>query len=577
MNHSWREKASPTGVAPLPSASGTSLLVKRHPHASLVGSPEAETVMFALPRAEAEAELMDRGESASIAAPTPGLTISRPEPRSSPRRTWVSRACLLAILAIQAALSLRLQNTAFEDEALYLYAGHLEVAHLLHGAALQGDFATYFSGAPVLYPVLGAMADSFGGIAAARAVSLVEMLATTAMLYGLSRRLFNERAGLCAAIVFAVAGPIIFLGHFATYDASALFLLALATWIVVRTAAFRWPVYLLAAPVLTLAVATKYASLLFVPCVIAFAGLAAWPARGRKALMPPAALAAAVGGLLGGALLLAGHDYMQGIDVTTLQRSQGTSSAANLLLHCVQWIGLPFGLALIGAVAYTISPYTERGEQIAAAGSRLRRAVLGIVLTGSALLAPAEQIRIHTEVALQKHVGFGLFFAAPIAGVGLTRVIGDHFRRAQLGTLIWATALVLGLTQATDMFGDWTNSTAFVAALKPYLQPGAHYLIEVDEVPIYYLRHYRDAQPGQFTSTFYIGYVNASGQYLTGDAAYVAAIKAGYFRVVSYNYQTTSAIDQVLAHTLEADPAYSLVDAIPNSAGTVTQYVWVRN
>ena len=38
-----------------------------------------------------------------------------------------------------------------------------------------------------------------------------------------------------------------------------------------------------------------------------------------------------------------------------------------------------------------------------------------------------------------------------------------------------------------------------------YLQPGAHYLVEVDEVPIYYLRHHADAQPDQFTSTYFIG------------------------------------------------------------------------
>jgi Dolichyl-phosphate-mannose-protein mannosyltransferase len=547
----------------------------RHPHAGLVGRPEAETVMF--PKTVADAELEQHDATKTMDAVVPARRSSRLDRPSSPRRRWISRGCLLAILAMQAALSLRLQNTAFEDEALYLYVGHLEIAHWLHGASLQGNYPSYFSGSPVLYPVLGAFADSIGGLAAARAVSLVEMLATTSMLYGLTRRLFNERVALCSAIIFAVAAPTVFLGHFATYDASALFLLALGTWIVVRTAAFRWPVYLLAAPVVTLAVATKYASLLFVPSVIAFAGLAAWPAKGRRALIPPAALTVAVAGLLLGALKLAGVDYLTGIKVTTLSRAQGTATVSHLLWDCIQWIGLPFALAVVGAVAYSISPYTERSEKIAAAGSRLRRTVMGIVLAGSALLAPAEQIRIHTEVALQKHVGFGLFFAAPIAGVGLARVIGDHFRRAQVGILVWATALVLGLTQAETMFSDWPNTTTFIAALKPYLSPRARYLIEVDEVPIYYLRHYRDAQPDQFTSTYYIGYVDSQGQYLTGNAGYAAAIKADYFKVVAYNDLTTPGVDQVLASTLEANPAYRLAAAIPNSTGTVTQYIWVLN
>ena len=42
---------------------------------------------------------------------------------------------LLAVLAVQAALSLRLlrADTASQSEALYLLAGHLEWAHWLHG------------------------------------------------------------------------------------------------------------------------------------------------------------------------------------------------------------------------------------------------------------------------------------------------------------------------------------------------------------------------------------------------------------------------------------------------------------
>lgn len=79
---------------------------------------------------------------------------------------------LVVILIAQAALSLRLlpTNTASTDEALYLWAGHLEWAHWLHGIALP-LFPTYFSGAPVVYPPLGALADSIGGLAGARVLS----------------------------------------------------------------------------------------------------------------------------------------------------------------------------------------------------------------------------------------------------------------------------------------------------------------------------------------------------------------------------------------------------------------------
>ena len=66
------------------------------------------------------------------------------------RRCWPFRRSL-SLLLVRA-------DTAFQDEALYLWAGHLQWAHWLHGAAVP-PFAYYFSGAPVIYPPLGALAD----------------------------------------------------------------------------------------------------------------------------------------------------------------------------------------------------------------------------------------------------------------------------------------------------------------------------------------------------------------------------------------------------------------------------------
>ena len=138
---------------------------------------------------------------------------------------------LLAILAIQAALSLRLiwSNTAFLDEATYLYAGHQEIHYLfMHGTLTvpgqNGYYQTYFSGAPVLYPILGAIADSIGGLAAARLLSLAFMLGATTLLYWTTARIYDRRAAAAAASLFAVLAPTQFLGAFATYDAMALFL-----------------------------------------------------------------------------------------------------------------------------------------------------------------------------------------------------------------------------------------------------------------------------------------------------------------------------------------------------------------
>ena len=497
-------------------------------------------------------------------------------PESSRRRKWVSRAVLLAILAVQAVLSLRMTNTAFEDEALYLTAGHQELAHLLYGVPLPSDYASFFSGSPVLYPILGALADTWGGLAAARHVSLLAMLTTTALLYSLTRRLFNERVGLCAAVIFSVTESAIFLGNFATYDAPALCLLAVAAWIAVRTAAFRWPVYLLAAPVAALAVGTKYAALLFVPTVVVLAGLSAWPYRGRRALIPPVVLTIAMVALLAGALHLAGHDYLLAVKGTTTARAPGTTPTIALLKDCLLWGSLPFALAVIGTLAYALRPSNEPGERMAPPGSRRRRIALGVVLTGTALLAPADQIHLHTATSFQKHIGFGLFFAAPMAGIGLARIIGPHFHRAQFGVAVWGSCLLLGMVQAGHLYDSWPNARPLVAELSRYLAPHAHYLVEVSEIPSYYLMYNPDARADQFSSTFFISYTDKNGTTLTGDAGYEQAIRDGYFRVVAYDDTVTVPLDRILARMLTADPQYRLAATLANSDGLGTYYVWVR-
>ena len=84
---------------------------------------------------------------------------------------------LFVVLGVQAILSLRLiwSNTAFLDEATYIWAGRIELWHLTNGMHVPA-YATYFSGAPVIYPPLAGLADIIGGLPAARMLSLAFML-----------------------------------------------------------------------------------------------------------------------------------------------------------------------------------------------------------------------------------------------------------------------------------------------------------------------------------------------------------------------------------------------------------------
>ena len=404
------------------------------------------------------------------------------------------------------------------------------------------------------------------------------MLATTGLLYSMTRRLFNERIGLCAAAFFSVTESAVFLGNFATYDATCLFLLALSAWIMVRTAAFRWPVFLLAALPAALAVGVKYAGLLFVPTVAVLPVLAGWPERGRRVVWYPAAFAAAVGGLLYGALRLGGKAYMTAISSTTTNRAQGATPYTTILREAAEWGGVLFAAAVIGTIAYVWRVRTEPEEKIAPAGGRFRRLALGILLTGTALLAPAYQAHLHTDISFLKHIGFGLFFAAPMAGFGLARIMGDYFRRPQIGIGVWSLALVLGMVQSSYLFHQWPSSGPFVAAFAKYCKPDARYLVEVPEVPIYYLMGDKDAQPRQFTSTFYINYFNNKGQLLTGPEGFTAAVQGGYFQVIAYSNTVTLAADGSLAKALKASHSYYLAQQVNLSDvfGPVRYYIWVK-
>src|SRR5205807_7279801 len=125
------------------------------------------------------------------------------------------------------------------------------------GSHRSGDmhFASYFSGAPSIYPVLAGLVDGAGGLHGARFLSLGIMLTATILCYATGRTLFGRPAGWFAAGVFVTTQGTQFLGAFATFDAMALMLIALAAWIVARCArsATTTSMIYLAIPVLVFA------------------------------------------------------------------------------------------------------------------------------------------------------------------------------------------------------------------------------------------------------------------------------------------------------------------------------------
>ena len=453
----------------------------------------------------------------------------------------------------------------------------MEIAHLFHGAALNYGYNSYFSGSPVLYPVAAAALDSVWGLDGARALSLVCMLASTGFLYAISRRLFNERVGLFAAFLFAVSQSTIVLGWFATYDAPAIFLLAFSAWVVVRFADSNAFTVLIAAPVLVLAFCTKYAAGIFIPTVVALAVIVAWPHQGARALWRGVLLSAAMAVL--GATVVYGSPIMAGIESTTTSRAHGTDSASSLLGMSVDWIGLTLALAVWGSVSYLrrgrMSEVAAAAQQpLAAQPGRLWRTLLCLLLCGTGLLATAYQIHLSTSVSLYKHVGFGLFFFAPLAALGVSRIVGPHFRRTEIGLLIVAVALSSGIAQSDWRFQTWPNATQLVALLKPQVTGTGEYLADTAEVPTYYLRDITAAS--QWTGTYTFSYTATKGTRLTGPAAYTAALDSGYFNLVVLDSSPATAIDRAIAKTLPSSSRYRLYAVLPFTNTWGSYQIWIR-
>jgi hypothetical protein len=507
----------------------------------------------------------------TVTATRPTSRPARPRPTRAARRGARLRAGapLLAVLAAQAALTLSLRNTAFQDEALYLYAGHRQLALWLHGAQTYDNYASYFSGAPWFYPVLGALVDGVGGLAAARGISLLLMLGATALVAAVTRRLFDRNAGLLAAAAFAVTGPTLFMGGLATYDAPAVFLLALAAWIAVAAGGRAVPVLWCAAPVLVAAVAIKYAAALWVPAVLGLAVLTAAPRGWGRAIARAVSLlvlSAALGAVV---LLGAGADFLSGLVATTTARPEGTDSVEQVLSASGHYVVPLLVLAVVGVVLAVSA--TPRGD-------RVRVGLLGLLLSGSALLAPAYQAHLHTLTSVQKHAGYGLLFAAPPAGYALARLIGLGTRDPRRLGLALAACLLLtsvAARQAQTRYHDWPSTEPLVSVLRTQVRPvTGHYLVEESEVPRYYLRDL--VEPYQWTGTFYFEYTAKDGHRLTGVPAYRAALDERYFDIVALRYGPTAALDSQIDEVLRKGQGYEQIAQVPadSSYGRGVYTVW---
>lgn len=503
----------------------------------------------------------------------PGLPRVPQPPRPALRADWLP---LLAVLLFQGALSYHLivSNTAFIDEGTYIYSGYQEIAYLRHGTPVS-TYETFFSGSPLIYPVVVAVADFVGGLNGARLLSLAFMLSATVAVHLATRRLHGSLAAFCAAAAFAALGPTQFLGGLATYDAMALAILAWAGYLAVRlTTGGGYPSLVGSGLLLALAGATKYAALLWVPVVCGIAVLAgtggpvrAW-ARWRRGLLLLLTFVVAVGA----AALAAGQRYVDGFNHTTLQRAPGHDAYSYVAGEAARWVGPLLVVALLGVLAQLVRARRSGG----AAWTEFWLAVLLLV---AGLLAPVNQIRIHTWLSLQKHVDFGAWFSCVVVGAILARAVLWLRGRFHVTAGIVAAALLVGplawegAAQGREMFGEWSNSKEFVAALEPYIVKGDdRYLVENYNVPAYYLRKRSNWQQWHdLVAVFRRD--PATGQMQNGVPAIQAGIEAHEWKVVVLDFTQTGATDRAIQPTLKA-AGYRVATVVQSGEhGRYTVYV----
>jgi hypothetical protein len=383
---------------------------------------------------------------------------------------------LIAICAVQAALSLALvwSNTAYIDEADYLWTGHLVLGHWLHGHSWPASFsARNLSGSPVIYPPIGALADSLGGLAGARILSLLFMLAATVLVYRTASRLAGPRAALFAAALWALSEPAFRLAY-ATYDPMSVFLTTVSAWLIVEASCrparrTRLLLGVAAAAALALANATAYSGIVIDPVVIGFAFLVWLP---EVRLGRAAGYASAFTALLAAffVAVMVGTGSWSGTTAVFNRQTHDHESLRLVMTEIWGYSGLIIALAVIGAL-------------IAVATENRQRGLLFALFGFAVLSAPVAQFHYGTAWSADKHVAYGFWFAAIAAGYGCDKLIGwPAEARGRLIAAGCAVALIFpavyGFQAAWQRYHLWPNSAAFISALRPVLAhaPGQIYV-----------------------------------------------------------------------------------------------------
>jgi hypothetical protein len=236
--------------------------------------------------------------------------------------------------------------------------------------------------------------------------------------------------------------------------------------------------------------------------------------------------------------------------------------------HVLKLGGLTYFIALCGLILILVHH------------RRLR--IPALLLFASALLMPAYHVYKQEAISFDKHLAYGLFFAAPLAGYALAwlsgyaprQVSGSHRGYWLAGAAVIIALLTVGLRQSHRLYHDWANTWSLSHALHTQLRDGSG-LIFAEDVEVARFDAEDISKEWQWQS-FYYSYVTVGHQKLFGPPAIIQALKHRYYNFVELSFNYFPGQAHALAKQMAATRNYDLISIIPfrNSYGRGHFYLW---
>ena len=469
------------------------------------------------------------------------------------------------VLILVVAILLRTQlsyRTAFYDEAYNVYGGW----QLLHGqetyAMLSHIGWQYLSLLPL------GLADSVGGLEAARALNAIWGVLTVLVVMMTARRVYGVLAGHIAGAIFAVFGPAIFISTFATHDSLSVLLASLAIYLwVVALSTDRGYLYALGSLAMTAAVLTKYAAVMVALFCLAYGVIVAIKAmttvmssdsdsvtiRLSKGISINLVLALAPFVLLPLYAFIYRDQLIQlWQDQVIIKRSLDPNIGWEILKSFIGYLWLPFLLGLL-----------------ALDWRKKRFYSFGFLVVGLSMMA--YQWMNQDNTTLFKHTCYMLLGFAPLAAGGVVMTIqslaGARLTRARLSIAISVLGLVVvgylgvkGQQMLPTLRGYWSDTTETMQYLRDNVQTGDVILMEQGVIARYYLiaKGTPGRMPERVWDTWW--YQDEEGQG-SDVSLYERAVAQDRFDYIVFDYMMTGDLNNQLLETMQG--RYELVATFP--------------